>query len=40
VIVSAMQRTRIVPVTIELALTAADLSLEHGVAMADAMILA
>ncbi|HKO58194.1 MAG TPA: type II toxin-antitoxin system VapC family toxin [Thermoanaerobaculia bacterium] len=38
--VSAMQRTRIVPITSELALTAADLSLEHGLAMADAMILA
>jgi predicted nucleic acid-binding protein len=40
VAVSAMQRTRVVPITIELALTAADLSLEHGLAMADAMILA
>lgn len=40
VAVSAMQRTRIVPITSELALTAADLSLEHGLAMADAMILA
>jgi predicted nucleic acid-binding protein len=39
VAVSAMQRTRVVPVTAELALTAADLSLEHGLAMADAMIL-
>jgi predicted nucleic acid-binding protein len=40
VAVSAMQRTRIVPVTGEIALTAADLSLEQGLAMADAMILA
>lgn len=40
VAVSAMQRTRIVPITSELALTAADLSLEHHLAMADAMILA
>lgn len=40
VAVSAMQRARIVPITAELALTAADLSLEHGLAMADAMILA
>jgi predicted nucleic acid-binding protein len=40
VAVSAMQRTRIVPITTELALTAADLSLEHDLAMADAMILA
>ncbi|HJQ41057.1 MAG TPA: type II toxin-antitoxin system VapC family toxin [Thermoanaerobaculia bacterium] len=40
VAVSAMQRTRIVPMTGEIALTAADLSLEHGLAMADAMILA
>jgi predicted nucleic acid-binding protein len=40
VAVSAMQRTRIVPITSELALTAADLSLEYGLAMADAMILA
>jgi toxin FitB len=38
--VSAMQRTRIVPVDQQLALTAADLSLEHGLAMADALILA
>ena len=40
VAVSAMQRTQIVPVTGEIALTAADLSLEQGLAMADAMILA
>jgi predicted nucleic acid-binding protein len=40
VAVSAMQRTRIVPISSELALTAADLSLEHGLAMADALILA
>ena len=40
VAISAMQRTRVVAVTSELALHAADLSLEHGLAMADAMILA
>lgn len=40
VAVSAMQRTRVVDVTGEIALTAADLSLEHGLAMADALILA
>lgn len=40
VAVSAMQRTRVVPITGEVALTAADLSIEHGLAMADAMILA
>jgi predicted nucleic acid-binding protein len=38
--VSAMQRTRVVPVSQELALLAADLSLEHGLAMADAFVLA
>jgi predicted nucleic acid-binding protein len=38
--VSAMQRARVVPITGELALTAADLSLEHRLAMADAIILA
>jgi len=40
VAVSAMQRTRIVPLDQQLALTAADLSLDHGLAMADALILA
>ena len=40
VAVSAMQRATVVPVTAEIALTAADLSLEHGLAMADAVILA
>ena len=41
VAISAMQqRGRVVPVTGEIALTAADLSLEHGLAMADAIILA
>lgn len=40
VAVSAMQRTRIVPVGQQIALTAADLSLEHGLAMADSIILA
>jgi predicted nucleic acid-binding protein len=40
VAVSAMQRTRIVPITQELALMAADLSLAHDLAMAEALILA
>ena len=40
VAISAMQQTLVVDVTSEIALTAADLSLEHGLAMADAMILA
>jgi len=38
--VSAMQRSQVVPVDQELALIAADLSLEHGLAMADAIVLA
>ena len=38
--VAAMQRTEIVSITPEVALTAADLSLEHGLAMADSIILA
>lgn len=38
--VSAMQRSQIVAVDQEIALTAADLSLEHGLAMADALVLA
>jgi predicted nucleic acid-binding protein len=38
--VSAMQRSQVVPIDQELALTAADLSLEHGLAMADALVLA
>lgn len=40
VAVSAMQRTRVVAIDEEIALSAADLSLEHGLAMADAMVLA
>ncbi|MDP9361606.1 MAG: type II toxin-antitoxin system VapC family toxin [Acidobacteriota bacterium] len=40
VAVSAMQRTRVVAIDQEIALTAADLSLEYALAMADAMILA
>lgn len=40
VAVSAMQRTRVIPLSQDLALLAADLSLEHGLAMADAMVLA
>jgi predicted nucleic acid-binding protein len=35
-----MKRTRILELTEELALTAADLSLTHGLAMADSMMLA
>ena len=38
--VSAMQRSQVVSIDQELALTAADLSLEHGLAMADALVLA
>jgi predicted nucleic acid-binding protein len=38
--VSVMQRSQVVPLNQELALTAADLSLEHGLAMADAIVLA
>lgn len=38
--VSAMQRSQVVPIDQELALNAADLSLEHGLAMADALVLA
>ena len=38
--VATMKRTKIVDLTEELALTAADLSLTHGLAMADSMMLA
>ena len=38
--VAAMKRTTILELTEELALTAADLSLAHGLAMADSMMLA
>ena len=38
--VSAMQRSQVVAIDQEIALTAADLSLEHGLAMADALVLA
>lgn len=38
--VSAMQGTQVIPITSEIALTAADLSLEHGLAMADSLVLA
>lgn len=38
--VAAMKRTRIVELREELALTAADLSLSHGLAMANSMMLA
>lgn len=38
--VATMKRTHIVELSEELALTAADLSLSHGLAMADSMMLA
>ncbi len=38
--VATMQKTRVVPLTDELALAAADLSLSHRLAMADAIVLA
>lgn len=38
--ISAMQRSQVVAIDQEIALTAADLSLEHGLAMADALVLA
>ncbi|MGZ5440687.1 MAG: PIN domain-containing protein [Thermoanaerobaculia bacterium] len=38
--VAAMQKTRVVPLNDELALVAADLSLEHKLPMADAIVLA
>jgi predicted nucleic acid-binding protein len=38
--VAAMQKTRVVPLNDELALVAADLSIEHKLPMADAIILA
>lgn len=38
--VSAMQRTQIAVLDQDIALTAADLSLEHSLAMADAIVLA
>lgn len=38
--VSVMQRTLVTPIDQELVLTAADLSLENGLAMADALVLA
>lgn len=38
--VAAMKKTRIVDLTEEVALTAADLSLAHGLAMADSIMLA
>ena len=38
--VAAMQKTQVVDLTQELALTAADLSLEHKLAMADSIMLA
>jgi len=37
---AAIQKTRVVPLTDELALVAADLSLAHKLAMADAIVLA
>jgi predicted nucleic acid-binding protein len=38
--VAAMRKTNIIPLTEEVALIAADLSLEHKLAMADAIVLA
>lgn len=38
--VAAIQKTRVMPLTDELALTAADLSLVHKLPMADAIVLA
>ena len=38
--VAAMQKTRVVPLNDELALIAADLSIEHRLPMADAIVLA
>jgi len=38
--VATMKKTIVVDLTEEIALTAADLSLEHGLAMADSMMLA
>ena len=38
--VAAMQKTRVVPLNDELALISADLSLEHKLPMADAIVLA
>ena len=38
--VATMRKTVVVDLTEDVALTAADLSLEHGLAMADAMMLA
>lgn len=38
--VAAMQKTRVIPLNDELALVAADLSIEHKLPMADAIILA
>ena len=38
--IAAMRKTKVLDLTEEVALTAADLSLEHGLAMADSMMLA
>jgi predicted nucleic acid-binding protein len=38
--VAAMQKTRVIPLDQELALLSADVSLEHKLAMADAIVLA
>lgn len=40
VAISAMQRAHVIPVTVEVALIAGDISLEHRLPMADALILA
>jgi len=38
--VAQLAKTQVVPVTVTLALTAADLGLEHGLAMADSLVYA
>ena len=38
--IASMQKTRTIPLSEDLALEAADLSLEHKLAMADAIVLA
>ena len=40
IVVAQLEKTRIVPLTTTVALTAADLSLEHGLAMADSIVYA
>lgn len=40
IVVAQIEKTRVVPLTTTVALTAADLSLEHGLAMADSIVYA